>query len=244
MNGINFLCEALDAFEKTAQLYKVSFIKKLPNGKYRVVSEKGKNLGTYNSKAAAKKRLKQVEYFKHLKKIKKEAAKKLDLTKIEDFSYSSIMRKINKHLDKDACKYFAQLYKEFFDTHLMNNDKDGEEKSLAATIKEFNKKYPLKLDEKLVKEAAGNPSGNVESVAKYLANIIKFSLTKISDKNRSKSSQKVKDKLSKLDVMSIAGKKMPASSAMGQSITFVKHTLFGQDPQYIKNVLEHVLRNL
>lgn len=36
---------------------------------YYVKSEKGKNLGgPYKSKAEAKKRLKQVEYFKHKKK--------------------------------------------------------------------------------------------------------------------------------------------------------------------------------
>ena len=33
--------------------------------KYRVVSESGKNLGTYSTEAEAKKRLQQVEYFKH-----------------------------------------------------------------------------------------------------------------------------------------------------------------------------------
>lgn len=42
--------------------------------KYRVVSKKKgkngkrKNLGTFSSRAAAKRRLQQVEYFKHLKK--------------------------------------------------------------------------------------------------------------------------------------------------------------------------------
>lgn len=36
--------------------------------KYQVQSEKThKNLGTYSSRAAAKHRLKQVEYFKHVK---------------------------------------------------------------------------------------------------------------------------------------------------------------------------------
>lgn len=36
-------------------------------GGYKVVSHKGKNLGgPYKSKKAASKRLKQVEYFKHL----------------------------------------------------------------------------------------------------------------------------------------------------------------------------------
>ena len=42
-------------------------IKKVIDG-YKVVSEKGKNLGgPYKSKAEAEKRLRQVEYFKHRK---------------------------------------------------------------------------------------------------------------------------------------------------------------------------------
>jgi hypothetical protein len=42
-------------------------IKKVSGG-YKVVSEKGKNLGgPYKTKQAAEKRLKQVEYFKHNK---------------------------------------------------------------------------------------------------------------------------------------------------------------------------------
>jgi hypothetical protein len=42
-------------------------IKKSKSG-YKVVSEKGKNLGgPYKSKAAAQKRLRQVEFFKHRK---------------------------------------------------------------------------------------------------------------------------------------------------------------------------------
>jgi hypothetical protein len=42
-------------------------IKKVKSG-YKVLSEKGKNLGgPYKSKAPAQKRLRQVEYFKHRK---------------------------------------------------------------------------------------------------------------------------------------------------------------------------------
>lgn len=42
-------------------------IKKVKSG-YKVTSEKGKNLGgPYKSKAAARKRLRQVEFFKHRK---------------------------------------------------------------------------------------------------------------------------------------------------------------------------------
>lgn len=41
-------------------------IKKVREG-YRVVSKKGRNLGTYRTKEEAAKRLRQVEYFKHRK---------------------------------------------------------------------------------------------------------------------------------------------------------------------------------
>ena len=41
-------------------------IKKVKEG-YRVLSEKGKNMGTYSEKKDAEKRLQQIEYFKHKK---------------------------------------------------------------------------------------------------------------------------------------------------------------------------------
>ena len=40
-------------------------IRKLPNGKFRLVSKSGKNLGTFNTRAAAVKREGQVRFFKH-----------------------------------------------------------------------------------------------------------------------------------------------------------------------------------
>lgn len=52
-------------------MIKTAYIKKLPNGEYRVMSHTGKNLGTYKTKEQAKKkRLSQVEIFKHLKNKK------------------------------------------------------------------------------------------------------------------------------------------------------------------------------
>jgi hypothetical protein len=39
-------------------------IRKVKGG-YRLVSKTGKNLGTYKSRAGAKRREKQVQYFKH-----------------------------------------------------------------------------------------------------------------------------------------------------------------------------------
>ncbi len=42
-------------------------IRKVKEG-YRVVSESGRNMGTYPTKEEAEKRLKQIEYFKHKRK--------------------------------------------------------------------------------------------------------------------------------------------------------------------------------
>jgi len=54
---------------ETKQLIKKEvhgMIKKIKGG-YRVVSESGRNMGTYKTLAGAKKRLGQIEYFKHKK---------------------------------------------------------------------------------------------------------------------------------------------------------------------------------
>lgn len=45
----------------------ILMIQKVKEG-YRVVSESGRNMGTYPTKEEAKKRLQQIEYFKHKKK--------------------------------------------------------------------------------------------------------------------------------------------------------------------------------
>ena len=37
-------------------------------GGYRVLSESGRNMGTYRTKPEAEKRLRQIEMFKHLKR--------------------------------------------------------------------------------------------------------------------------------------------------------------------------------
>lgn len=59
---------------KLIRLIKSKIVKK--DNKYQVQSEKGKNLGTYDSKEEAEKRLRQVEYFKHKKSAKTTKTKK------------------------------------------------------------------------------------------------------------------------------------------------------------------------
>lgn len=54
-------------------MIKVARIGKLLDGKYRVYSGKGKNLGTYSTYMEARKRLTQIEMFKHIKFKRKKA---------------------------------------------------------------------------------------------------------------------------------------------------------------------------
>lgn len=51
----------------------------MPNGKYRVLSEEGKNLGESDSRTGAEKRLQEVEYFKYLDKKKQRKRRKKTL---------------------------------------------------------------------------------------------------------------------------------------------------------------------
>lgn len=123
-------------------MIKLSFIKKLPNGKWRVVSRKGKNLGTYDTKEEAVKRLKSIEYWKH-----KKASKQIDLSHLEKLTYSSIMRELNKQ-DPKSVLDFMKIFKVIFDTLVLNKESDPAEKSLPATLLFFSKEHDLKLSEK------------------------------------------------------------------------------------------------
>jgi hypothetical protein len=62
------LLKAYPLYRRESRLtWRLSMIKKVSKG-YKVLSEKGKNLGgPYKTKEQAEKRLKQVEYFKHHK---------------------------------------------------------------------------------------------------------------------------------------------------------------------------------
>src|SRR6185436_16110052 len=213
----------LDQITKMAYMYenvclsftKESRIVKLPNDKYRVLSEKGKNLGTSNSKAEAKTRLKQIEYFKHKDDNKAEDSKNLDLTKTDEFSYSTIMRCLRP-----------------------------EKIALQNSLIKLNKIHPIKINRKLVKTAAISELGDPIWVGKYLADIIRFSLNRISADKRPLALNRLRNKIYNMNENEIGSKNMPATSSMGQSITFVKHVLFNHDPQYVRAVLNNITRNL
>lgn len=246
MKNVNDILQLASSFEKSCQddLVKLAKIRKLPNGKYRVLSEEGKNLGTYNSRDGAKKRLKQVEYFKQFDHADASDSEVIDLTDIDEFAYSAIMRKLRQKCSKEHVKEFLQIYKSQFDKAVKEKIQKPEKVALQNTVIKFNKLHKIKFDKKMIKSAAVSELGSAEQVGRYLADIVRFALNRVSLDKRQSAIASLKDKFHSMNEAEISGKQMPQSSAMGQSITFVKHVLFGQDPGYVRDVLNSLSRSL
>jgi hypothetical protein len=230
-------------------LEKVAKIRKLPNGKYRVLSEKNKNLGTSDSREKAEKRLKQVEYFKYLDdKSKAEDGdtkeKVIDLTGAIDFSYSAIMREMRQHASKDQVRIFLTLFKKEFDKGVKAKLQKPEKVALQNSLVKFNKQYKVKCKKKLVKNAAISELGNPTLVGKYLADIVRFTLNKVPLDQKQAALDSLRKKFYSFNAEEISQKSAPPTSAIGQSITFVKHFLFNHDAQYIREVLNSIAGNL
>lgn len=220
-------------------LKKIAFVRHLPNGKWRVVSRKGKNLGTYDTEEEAKKRLGQVEFFKHQGADDQLAndEKEIDLTDVDELAYSAVVRKLREKAKEEDVQKFLVLFKKEFDKAYKLGDKRPEKTALTKSLLKLNKLISLKLPKKLVKMAG---TGNAELVGKYLSDIIKFTMHRISPESRSKSIHNLKQKILNLNEKDIAGKNMPASSSIGSAITFVKHILFNHDAAYVRAVLNSI----
>jgi hypothetical protein len=242
MNNVDEIVKLANSYYYNCQvMIKEAFIRKMPNGKYRVLSEKGRNLGEYSSRKGAQKRLRQIEFFKH-RDANKSDDSSLDLSDIDDFSYSAIMRKLNKKGTSEQLFYFLNLYKLTFDKAVKDKIKDPEKIALKTTFIKFCKKFNVIFDKKIIKSA--ETLGNTEQIGRYLADIVRFTLGRISPKNRAKSINNLRNKFLALSELEISSKHLPASSALGQSITFVKHVLFGHNPKYVRDVLNAVARYL
>jgi hypothetical protein len=246
MNQVNALLQLTSAYENGClqSLVKLAKIKKLPNGKYRVLSMKGRNLGTYTSREKAKKRLQMVEMFKHMDKSEADDSSAIDLTEIDEFAYSAIMRKMREKGSPEQVRDFLKLFKQQFDKAVKGKMHKPEKIALQNTMIKFNKLHKVKLDPKMVKVAAVAELGNAEQVGKYLSDIVRFTLQRIPSEKRQHAIESLKHKFSVLSEGEIASKQLPESSALGQSITFVKHVLFNHDAKYIREVLNSLVKSL
>lgn len=240
MNSI--LHAATESFEELCEsLCKFSYIRKMPKGYWGVYSRKGKLLGKYKSEEQAKKRLKQIDFFKHQKKAS------LDI----ETGYSGIIRELNKKYPEEIVRKFRKIYKEIFDNAIINEDKSPEETALNNSLQfidelETDQKVKSAIDRsvQLLIKNGQDKLGNPIAVGEYLANLVKFLCRKISEKNRNKSLHSLKNKFYLLNEYEIAGKKLPPAASMGQSLTVVKHLLFGKEPAYIRQVLNAIASNL
>lgn len=240
------LFQLVDNYEKDClqDLVRVAKVRKIPGGKYRVLSQKNKNLGTYDSKTKAVKRLRQVEYFKHHDKSKADDNSVIDLTGIDEFAYSAIMRKLRQEASPEQVRNFLKLYKSFFDRAVKSDKHAPEKVALQNAVVKFSRLYHVKFDKDRVKNAAISELGNAAQVGKYLANIVHFILNRVPLEKRPKAIEVLKQKFGIMNASEIASKNLPQAAAYGQAITFVKHVLFNQDATYVREALDSLSRSL
>lgn len=170
--------------------------------------------------------------------------KVIDLTDIDDFSYSAIMRKLRQNASKEQVQDFLKLFKSQFDRAVKQKLQRPEKVALQNTVVKFNKIHKIKINKKFVKNAAVTELGAPIEVGRYLANIVRFILNRIEPEKRSKAMENLRNKFYYTNADELASKTSPPSAAVGQSITFVKHVLFNQKPQYIREVLNQLAANL
>jgi len=229
-------------------LVKVAKIRELPDGSYRVLSEKGKELGSYKSRKGAEKRLRQIEFFKHLDKSKADdqgnPMKPIDLSKADEFSYSALMRALRQQATPEQVITFLKIFKLQFDRAVKGKINKPERVALQNAVIKFHKIHPIKLDKKMVKFAAVAELGNADQVGTYLSGIVRFILNRLPQDKRPRATEILKQKFNVMSENEISGKNMPNAAVYGQAITFVKHVLFNQDASYVREVLNSLSRNL
>lgn len=183
-----------------------------------------------------------VEYFKHLDKSKADD-KAIDLTDIDEFAYSAIVRKLNQRAPKQMLD-FIKLFKIQFDKAVKKKLNNPDKIALQNTVVSFSKMHPIKIDKKLIKSAAVAELGNAAAVGKYLSDIVKFILNRIPIEKRTHAQDVLKQKFLTLSESEISSKQLPQAAAYGQAITFVKHVLFNHDAAYVREVLNSLAGSL
>lgn len=218
---------AEEFYNFSSGMEKLAFVRKTDNGKWEVVSKKGKPLGTYDTKTQAVKRLRQIEFFKHKKASEKNPT----------LSYSAIIRLLNKECDEDTVKKFQTLFKKKFDELYLSGNEEPEDEAMEFAISSV---------EHFTKNANAIEMGNAEFAGKRLSDLVKFLLRRIPevDGKRSKAIQSARKKLYMINEYDLAGKKTPPNSAIGQSIGICKTILLEHPPEYIRNVINALVRNL
>lgn len=171
----------------------------------------------------------KVERFKHHKEASKED------------SYSSIMRDLNKHYDEETTHKFQKTFKDTFDKALLAGDEIPEDRALEEAIKCISLRDDIKAFRKV---GTALDLGDPKHAGKYLADLLRFLLRRIRPEKRAKAVETLRKKVYFINEFDIASKKTPPSAAFGQSILLLKHILIEHSPQYIRGVLNNVVKFL
>jgi hypothetical protein len=168
----------------------------------------------------------------------------IDLTGIDEFAYSAIMRKLRSEAQPEQVKNFLKIFKAYFDGAVKARKHSPEKIALQKAVVRFGKLYKVKLDKAMIKSAAISELGNAELVGRYLSDIVRFIMNRIPAEKRQQATEVLKKKFSNLSEIEISSKVLPQAAAYGQAITFVKHVLFNQDSKYVRTVLDSLVKSL
>lgn len=160
-------------------------------------------------------------------------------------TYSATLRELRKN-NPEQVEGFMKFFKEAFEQALQNDLDNLEEVSLLEAYQKTKlESKALEENKKLIKIAFDSIElGSPEIAGKDIANVIKFLTKKIKSENRPEALRKLREKIWHLSEINMATKKTPSSASLGQSITFIKTVLNGHSSDYIRKVLEHIVRNL
>jgi len=159
----------------------------------------------------------------------------------KDESYSSVMRDLRKSYDKETVKKFQREFKDRFDAAIAAGAEDPESEVLEDALKCVSFEDDKRA---ILKAASAIELGDPEYAGRYLSDVLKFVMRRISTEKRTKSLENLRKKVYYLNEYQMAAKRVPPSSAIGQSITLLKHILLEHNPQYIRAVLNSVVKHI
>lgn len=210
-------------------IYKTAYIRKLGQ-EYQIFSKNNEKLMTCNSLNKAEYYLNNIDLIKNAEEV--------------ELSYSAIMRDLNKN-NKDDIERFRSIFKKTFDEANIEGLENADKIALMAAIKgiDYNSnKKEAQIQSRMFKLAeVMTDIGDPNTAGKSIASIVTFLLKKIKPENRQNIISKMRDRIWNLNEQEMSSKKSPASASIGNSISFVKNTLNGRDPKYIREVLRHIV---
>lgn len=160
-------------------------------------------------------------------------------------TYSATLRDLRKN-HPEQVEDFMESFKQAFEQAVISDIENPEEVSLLEAYQKNQLKAESYQNElafiKLASETI--ELGDPRIAGKDIANVIKFLTKKIKSESRPEALRKLRDKIWHLSEINMATKKTPSSASLGQSLTFIKTVLNGHSSNYIRQVLEHIVRNL